>query len=250
MAQFPIEQPQGFSPFPIESVLAQGMMDPAKSGVAAALMAGYQGMRQGNQAQYSQHVAANQALAAQQLQIEARNKAIANVLAAMKQSEGTPGTFQALQSNPLFAGMFEGNPQAYQAMIQSIARNAAAQNMQRAGAGANHLVDAGFAPSVDTMSDVTGVPLTKAVPLSLQRAAMSNHGSSSKDELTVNAGNYSARIRRSPDDDDASFARKALAMQLALEKARLDYANGLITKTGPNINNGNMTPSQQQRIAR
>lgn len=246
MVSLPIEQPQGFSPYPIESILAQGMMDPAKSGVAAALMAGYQGMRQGNQAQYSQDVAVNRALVAQQMQAQARAKAIESVLAAMKQSSDTPGMFQALQSNPLFAGMFEGNPQAYQAMIGAIARNNIAQNMQRAGSGANNLVDAGFVPSASTMSEVIGVPLSQSTPLSLQRAAAGGggNGSGSKDEVTITDGTFSTKIRRNPNEPETQFAARAEAMRQAIARARKARSNEALAGVGVRIN-GDMRPRDQ-----
>jgi hypothetical protein len=240
MAQLPIESWQANSPFPIESTLAQGMMDPAKAGVAAALMAGYQSMRQGNSEQYRQDVAGNRALMAQQIQTEARNKAIVNAINAMKIAAENPGALQAMQSNPLLANTLSGDANAYSNMAQILMRNNQIQNLQRAGSGASGLSSAGFRPQTNDLSELIGMQL-KDVP----RSGEGSTNTTGIQEYTLYNGAEPIKLKPRPGENEEQFiARANLTRQLAAAKTKAERER-ILEEMG--YRSGNATPSEQQR---
>lgn len=172
MAQVPYINPQGLDPYPIESVLAQGMMDPAKAGVAAALMAGYNAERGGNARSYLQSVQQAQQLSGQQAAMSGQEKMVGHLINLLKNASDQPGMLEAAAGNNLLSPMMQGNPDAYGGLINSIARSHGAKIMQQTGAGAENLQQAGYAPGVDLIRQLLGSQSIQAVaPLAMRTAA-------------------------------------------------------------------------------
>lgn len=172
-ASFPVNNWHTLQPSNIENTLAMGALDPAKAGMAMALLGGYSLERQGLTNSYRESLGQAQDMARQQMMLTARKDAIDQLLRATKDAQETPGLMDIYASNPLTAQLFAGtNPDAYGTTVQAIARAAAAKNAQATGTGVDRLVQGGFTPSTDWVSAVLGDKGVQAgPPLALRTAA-------------------------------------------------------------------------------
>jgi len=173
MATIPYINPQGLDPYPIESTLASGMMDPAKAGIASVLMAGYQAARQGNANQYGQSVNQAQNLYGQTAAMENRDKSIGHLITLLKNAGENPGMLQAAMGNNLLSPLMQGNSESYNGLNTSSVQAHLAKIAQQYGSGAKSLVEAGYTPSLAYSQGVTGdAGMQQGPPLSMRLAAI------------------------------------------------------------------------------
>jgi len=175
MASFAYTAPNAgaYDPYRIEDTLAQGMLDPARSGMALTLMNSYRAQRQGQQADY------NNALSnINQMQYEANlasqqddmRKRIIDALGIAK----NPGGAAAIASNPGLGPLLAGTDLG--PMATAADAGAAAENFSRYGTGAQGLVNAGIEPNLPDIASRINMPVNRVDPPMVRAASVNAAG--------------------------------------------------------------------------
>jgi len=149
-------------PYPIESTLAQGMMDPRSSGVATALMPMYLAQRASQTSNYMDQIGQQRQLAQQQLQATMAD----NIARALTEGYKS-GSTGLLAANPLLGGtLFAGmDPATRDYYINQANLAHQGEMLKTTGEGVNQLSMAGLEVSPQTASTLTGgVPMTQGTP--------------------------------------------------------------------------------------
>jgi hypothetical protein len=153
--------PAALEPYPIETELAKQSFagDTAQSQTA---LDQYWLERQANKNLYGQELDAQHEAARQQIVAQladARAKGIAGLA-------GHPGGYDIAAS----MGFIDPSDAHVQAAMGAANAAQGATNLEHAGSGAYNMVQAGNTPDPQTLTNMTGVPLTPGTPLAIQTA--------------------------------------------------------------------------------